>query len=365
MELRFGNYFFNTLRFDGASNLCLLLQHKLLSANSISNEVQITIMNQRKRTPKDIEADVLEKSGRRCCICLALNCDFQMKSGQIAHLDGNPSNSEFDNLCFLCLAHHDDYDTKRSQSKGLTIIEVKRYRTGLYNTVASMRTSIQHADNFPTGTDTPLLDYFEESDAVYEQTTQGTQIVERQAGIRLADKDLSGKNDAPLLALSLAVIETKLEGKTKRSLRIIGGLPYGLTMQIEVCACDDWSVSGFVGVLRNKADIWMLRGNPIEGDKRDPMYHEKDFLLIYRKANGENRLIVSTHTLSKAPLQIHALFSEKVANGLANYLEKVGFTTPFNHSEYLGNKVTPAAGINSNNIHHEIDTGKIVGNEVW
>lgn len=287
-------------------------------------------MSQRKRTPKDTEADVLERSGRRCCVCFALDADFEVKSGQIAHLDGDPSNSESDNLCFLCLTHHDDYDTKRSQSKGLTITEVKRYRTGLCDAVASMRESIQYAGNFPTGTDTPLLDYYEESDAVLDRTTQGTQIVERQAGIRLADKDLSGKNGAPSLALSIAFTETNTEGRTKRSLRLIGGMPFGLALQIELCAWDDWSVSGFANVLRNKADIWILHGNPIEGDERDPVYHARDFLLIYRKANGENRLTVGTHTLTQAPLQIHARFSEKVADGLANYLERVGFIAPFN-----------------------------------
>jgi hypothetical protein len=287
-------------------------------------------MSQRKQTPKDTEADVLERSGRGCCVCLALNADFEVKSGQIAHLDGDSSNSEFDNLCFLCLAHHDDYDTKRSQSKGLTITEVKRYRADLYDAVAIMRENFQYAGNFPTGTDTPLLDYYEVSDTILERTTQGTQIVERQAGIRLADKDLSGKNGAPSLALSIAFIETKSDGKTKRSLHIVGGMPFGLTLRIEVCAWDDWSVSGFINVLRNKADIWSLRGNPVEGDERDPMYHARDFLLIYRKANGENRLTMGTHTLTKAPLQIHARFTEKIADGLANYLERVGFIAPFN-----------------------------------
>jgi hypothetical protein len=282
-------------------------------------------MNQRKQTPKDKEADVLERSRRRCCVCFALKADFEVKSGQIAHLDGNPANSEFDNLCFLCLVHHDDYDTRRSQSKGLTITEVKRDRTRLYEAVALMDESIRYAGNFPTGINSPLLDYYEETDTIFEPTTQGTQIVERQAGIRLADKDLSGKYGIPSLILSIAFRETK----SKRGLQIVGGIPFGLALQVEVCVQDEWTVSGFTNVLRNKADIWMLRGNPIDGDNRDPAYHASDFLIIYRKASGENRLTMGTHTLSQAPLQIHARFSEKVADGLANYLERVGFMAPF------------------------------------
>lgn len=58
-----------------------------------------------------------------------------MKTGQIAHLDGDRSNSTVDNFAFLCLVHHDQYDSRTSQSKNLTIEEVKAYRTELYDQV--------------------------------------------------------------------------------------------------------------------------------------------------------------------------------------------------------------------------------------
>jgi hypothetical protein len=54
------------------------------------------------------------------------------KLGQIAHLDHNNSNNDPDNLAFLCLPHHDEYDTRTSQSKGWTIEEVQCYRSRLY-----------------------------------------------------------------------------------------------------------------------------------------------------------------------------------------------------------------------------------------
>ena len=60
-----------------------------------------------------------------------LTGDLSEKKGQIAHLDRDPSNSDPDNLAFLCLEHHDEYDSRPSQSKGLTIEEVKRYRADL------------------------------------------------------------------------------------------------------------------------------------------------------------------------------------------------------------------------------------------
>lgn len=60
-----------------------------------------------------------------------------MKSGQIAHLDKDNSNNSEDNLAFICLNHHDEYDSSSSQRKNFTIGEVKIFRDELYVAVAS------------------------------------------------------------------------------------------------------------------------------------------------------------------------------------------------------------------------------------
>ena len=88
-------------------------------------------MGERKKIPDDVAAAVLESSRRRCCICAALQDDISEKKGQIAHLDRDPSNNDPDNLVFLCLEHHDQYDSRPSQSKGFTPEEVKRYKAAL------------------------------------------------------------------------------------------------------------------------------------------------------------------------------------------------------------------------------------------
>lgn len=85
----------------------------------------------RKKINPNIEATVLTECRRRCCICFGLNHDLEVKKGQIVHLDKNSSNNIYDNIAFLCLEHHDHYDSKTSQSKNFTIIEVKRYRDEL------------------------------------------------------------------------------------------------------------------------------------------------------------------------------------------------------------------------------------------
>jgi hypothetical protein len=69
--------------------------------------------------------------------------NFDVKAGQIAHLDHDNKNSELDNLAFLCLEHHDQYDSKTSQSKGLRENEIKQFRTALY---ANVSAALSHAE---------------------------------------------------------------------------------------------------------------------------------------------------------------------------------------------------------------------------
>lgn len=89
----------------------------------------------RRHLPPEVEAEVLVLCRRRCCICYGLARDVSIKPGQIAHLDGKPDNNDLDNLAFLCFEHHDQYDTRTSQSKGLTPREVRRFRKELHEVI--------------------------------------------------------------------------------------------------------------------------------------------------------------------------------------------------------------------------------------
>lgn len=80
-------------------------------------------------TPK---VAVLIKSRRRCCLCVHLKNDNNIKRGQIAHLNRNPNDNREENLAFLCFEHHDEYDCVTSQSKGITKNEIVHYRNLLY-----------------------------------------------------------------------------------------------------------------------------------------------------------------------------------------------------------------------------------------
>jgi len=86
----------------------------------------------RNRLPISVEQKVLVRSTRRCCLCVFLDRRDEVTKGQIAHLNQNRNDHRLANLVWLCLDHHDDYDSRTSQSKGFTAAEVKAYRDRLY-----------------------------------------------------------------------------------------------------------------------------------------------------------------------------------------------------------------------------------------
>lgn len=65
-------------------------------------------------------------------MCFGLHNDASIKDGQLAHVNRDAEDSRLENLAFLCLQHHDQYDTRRSQSKGFTEDELLEYRAKLY-----------------------------------------------------------------------------------------------------------------------------------------------------------------------------------------------------------------------------------------
>jgi hypothetical protein len=86
----------------------------------------------RKPISQQVETAILTLSRRRCALCFGLHGDFEVKRGQVAHVDRNADNSAIENLAFLCTPHHDEYDSTTRQSKGLTAPELRHYRQELY-----------------------------------------------------------------------------------------------------------------------------------------------------------------------------------------------------------------------------------------
>ena len=92
-------------------------------------------MSTRPKVPEHIQTAVLLKSRRRCALCYGIDFDLSEKPGQIAHLDQDPTNNAEENLAWLCLPHHDRYDSRTSVSKGITQPEVVAHRERLHRAV--------------------------------------------------------------------------------------------------------------------------------------------------------------------------------------------------------------------------------------
>ena len=136
-------------------------------------------MTKCKKVPLEIETELLTRSRRRCCIYLGLSQDMSVKKGQIAHLDHNPSNNKLDNLAWLCHDHHDEYDSTTSQSKGLTIREVKKYRDSLYDVMSEKVKASRPVKTVVRPQDVPLLSFARLIDPKHGIPVQGIQFTER------------------------------------------------------------------------------------------------------------------------------------------------------------------------------------------
>src|SRR5262245_20031526 len=100
----------------------------------------------RKAIPDATQANILLRGRRRCCLCFWLKGEDEVKKGQLAHLDGDNENAAEDNLVFLCLEHHDEYDSIPRLSKGLREQEVRKWRDELYKEMEyRFRTVKQHS----------------------------------------------------------------------------------------------------------------------------------------------------------------------------------------------------------------------------
>ncbi|WP_261859304.1 hypothetical protein [Photobacterium sanguinicancri] len=116
---------------------------------------------------KKTQNQILMESKRRCALCFGIDGNFSEKKGQIAHIDQNNENSNESNLAWLCLEHHDAFDSKTSQSKNYTKEEVVNYKKSLIlkiknlseNDQSQLRGFINKYDVFFRYIDEPIYDF--------------------------------------------------------------------------------------------------------------------------------------------------------------------------------------------------------------
>ncbi len=72
-------------------------------------------------------------------MCFGLSGIREVADGQIAHLDRDPSNFNIDNLAYLCLECHKNYDLQSNRVLGYTPGEIAHYRDQLYRALSHDR----------------------------------------------------------------------------------------------------------------------------------------------------------------------------------------------------------------------------------
>lgn len=91
-------------------------------------------MSNRKRIPRDTEAEALFRSDLRCVVC-----SDNKRGDQIHHIDGNSANNNLNNLAYLCFYCHDDATKTQSLRKKLTPMTIAKFRDLKYKIVATER----------------------------------------------------------------------------------------------------------------------------------------------------------------------------------------------------------------------------------
>ncbi|NDJ75159.1 MAG: hypothetical protein GYB65_02780 [Chloroflexi bacterium] len=249
----------------------------------------------RQPVPKNIQDELLFRSGKRCCICFGLNNDLSVKTyGQIAHLNKNTTYNDLDNLAYLCPDHYGIHETGDLSAPRLTIGQVKHYRAALY---AAMEQQRRRA-TWPEGMSVPLLDC----------------VNVNGDGVRLTDR-------IPTLSLVARVQPSGDE----RWLHIETFMRPALSLGFRVRAWKQQDAVDLLATLRVGKRGTSLHGPRADGQTGDVVYvwHEGD----------EHRLSIATGVAQTA-LAIHARLTPEAANALADYLQQTGFApVPQNDAE--------------------------------
>jgi hypothetical protein len=97
----------------------------------------------RKKISDTVKNNILVKSRRRCALCYGLDNDTNVKDGQIAHIDRNNENNTEENLAYLCLNHHNLYDSTFKQTVNFTPVELKFYKKKLEEDILTNSFSLE------------------------------------------------------------------------------------------------------------------------------------------------------------------------------------------------------------------------------
>jgi hypothetical protein len=198
---------------------------------------------------------------------------------------------------------------------------------------------------WPIGLDVPLL-----SEAREIPPTSSIPV----KGIQLTDKEPADASNPPVLYLSVYFKRNRYFGQhlppgNEKWLYLEANMRFAFNLRIQVRAWNMRDVFELMGFLTDYKDEYLPeflreaseelqeqffgareRGWDLHGPAPENGEHgSADYFRIWRE-NGENRLMISTFTPTRAGISVHARCSTEVTRKLADYLEEVGFTEPFN-----------------------------------
>ncbi|WP_442507759.1 hypothetical protein SH528x_006691 [Novipirellula sp. SH528] len=147
--------------------------------------------------------------------------DLGVKQIQIAHVDRDNSNNEFNNLAPLCLPHHDLYDTTPRQTKKLTPKELELYRDEVYDILAKRKRIIsssltnQQGNRTYANTDAErlglLLEAFDEDSA--RSNPNGLRLLHLTKQFAFVDGDFAAAQEGVKSLLRLIENDDSICGK--------------------------------------------------------------------------------------------------------------------------------------------------------
>lgn len=143
--------------------------------------------------PASIQSEVLRNSRRRCALCYAYDFNTGVQKGQIAHIDHKPNNNKIDNLIFLCLKHHDEYDSTTSQSKNIKLEEViearKELSTFIEKSLANLtpETQIHKYKSAPKNGHTVSIEIYQARMPIYQAYRKFYSKIIQEATVDLPD----------------------------------------------------------------------------------------------------------------------------------------------------------------------------------
>jgi hypothetical protein len=278
---------------------------------------------------EEIKNEVKRKSNFTCCYCINRNNKVDVHHIIPESEDGSNS---IENAAPLCGSCHDLLGANPQLRK-----EIKGRRNHWYEICEKMNNP---AWGWPIGLDVPELSHI-----VNIPPSSSLQT----PGIQLTDKALGNEKDPPLLYLTIHVMKSRyfgdLDPNSKENwLYLEANMRFAMSLRILVQATNNRDVQRLMtfltrgdekylpefiaessGEIRDKYIESMTGATTLHGPRpEDIPYGSGDYLLVWREAN-ENRLLMSTFTLTNAGISVHARFTARVATKLASYLQSNGF----------------------------------------